>query len=312
MSIRNKKISARCKIVAATATVIFTLLTAFTSTIAWFSTKTSVEVSGGSFTVQAVSGINYELYYLDHFVSNQETKPGDYNSIVESYSGYEILSGTPVFYLANFDDDGRFTGVTDNNGDAVIGATNPADISNLWPAHRLTYALVIESGDLKGFSLTDWDEETNENVITFVEEEVNEQVVETEVEISLSWAINLYGAVFNDINETNDIFADVANGFVTKTSAISALSDVFYYNQNDRATDSNKSVTIFNNAAPSIANKRQIIYFSIEFDDDDDTYYSIDDEYNADASKTCYVKDEDGNSNCYENLTLKDLVFKII
>lgn len=311
MRIKNKKISARLKIVSATATVIFTLATAFTSTIAWFSTKTSVEVSGGSFTVQTEAGIDYELYYLDHFVDNETTKPGNYCPSIDSYCGYQLASGTPVFYLADYDDNGQFVGVKDNSGNAVVGAGNPTDISNLWPAHRLTYALVIETGTLKGFSLEDWDETTNEKVITFVEEEIDEQIVETEVEISLSWAINLYGAAYNDINKTNDVFADVASGFAAKQTYINALTDVFGYNQDLRADDPRDPTVFFDSAAPAIDNKRQIIYFSIEFDNDEETYYSIDEDYDEDATKTCYVKDECGNSNCYENLSLTDLVFKL-
>lgn len=310
MRIKNKKISARLKIVSATATVIFTLATAFTSTIAWFSTKTSVEVSGGSFTVQATGGIDYELYYLDHFVDNQANKPGNYSSVIDSYCGYQVASGTPVFYLAEYDDDGVFVGVKDNSDNYVVGAGNPTDISNLWPAHKLTYALVIETGTLKGFSLEDWDETTNENVITVVEEVENEQVVEREVEISLSWAINLYGAAYNDINKTNDVYADVANGFAAKQTYINALTDIFGYNQDLRADDPRDPTVFFDSAAPAIDNKRQIIYFSIEFDNDEETYYSIDEDY-EDATKTCYVKDEEGNSNCYENLHLMDLVFKL-
>ena len=307
----GKRISARLKIAAATATVIFTLATVFTSTIAWFSTKTSVEVSGGSFTVQAVSGISYELYYLDHFVVNETTKSGNYSETIDSYCGYQLASGTPVFYYAEYDDDGAFIGVKDNNDNEVVGANNPADISNLWPAHKLTYALVIETGTLTSFSLESWDEITNNKVITFVEEDDNGEVVEREIEISLSWAINLYGAAFNDINRTNNIYADVANGFVAKTSAISALSDIFDYNQDLRATDPREPVSFFQSAESAIDNKRQIIYFSIEFDDDEETYYSIDEEYDEDDTKTCYVKDVNGNSNCYENLQLTDLVFKL-
>lgn len=69
MKMFGKKISTRLKIVAATATVIFTLATVFTSTIAWFSTKTSVNVSGGRFTVRgtpdcAIDSIS--LYKFDY------------------------------------------------------------------------------------------------------------------------------------------------------------------------------------------------------------------------------------------------------
>ena len=158
----GKKLSIRLKIAAATATVIFTLATVFTSTIAWFSTKTSTEVTGGSFTVKPVSGIQYELYYLDHFeVSQNLNKDGNFNTIVNSHSGYEVAAANPVFNLVTFDDDGH---VIDNNQQVVSDDLNPTNICHLWPAHKLTYAIVIESGNLTNFTLDSWDEETDANV----------------------------------------------------------------------------------------------------------------------------------------------------
>ena len=100
----GKKINTRLKIVAATATVIFTLATVFTSTIAWFSTKASVNVSGGTFTVKNASGLQYDLYYLDHFVVNESNKDGNFNTVVSKHSGYEVAAGTPVFNKVNYND----------------------------------------------------------------------------------------------------------------------------------------------------------------------------------------------------------------
>lgn len=295
MSIRNKKISARCKIVAATATVIFTLLTAFTSTIAWFSTKTSVEVSGGSFTVKPVSGIQYELYYLDHFVISQDTnKDGNFNTVVNSHSGYEVDTANPVFNKVTFDEDGH---VIDNNQNIVSDDLNPTNIRHLWPAHKLTYAIVIESGDLASFTLQSWDEETDANTKTKDNED-------HDVLISLSWAINLYGAAYN-VTKTNNEATDVATGFASNYRSAS-LTDKFNYSQALPAPSPRAPLNIVNSVSgESSENTRTILYFSVEFDDSASTYYELD------ADDDYYTKSVDGNSNCYEKLILKDLVFTL-
>lgn len=294
MSIRNKKISARCKIVAATATVIFTLLTAFTSTIAWFSTKTSVEVSGGTFTVKNTHGIQYDLYYLDHFVVNESNKDGNFNTVVNLHSGYEVSTANAVFNKINFDEDGN---VIDNNQNVVSNDLNPTNISHLWPAHKLTYAIVITSGTLNSFSLESWDEETDEDVKT--KDNQNNDVL-----ISLSWAINLYGAAYN-VTKTNDEAADVASGFASNYRS-AVLSDTFTYSQASPAPLPKPAIEVVDSVSGVSSDAtRQILYFSIEFDDSSNTYYELDTEDDY------YTKSVDGNSNCYENLILKDLVFTL-
>ena len=289
----KKKISTRLKIVAATATVIFTLATVFTSTIAWFSTKTSVEVSGGTFTVQNVSGLEYDLYYLDHFVVNESNKDGNFNTTCNIHSGYEVAASNPVFYKVNFDDDGH---VIDNEQNIVSEELDPTNISHLWPAHKLTYAIVIKNGSVGRFSLQSWDEETDEDTKT-------KDNLDNDVLISLSWAINLYGASYS-ITKTNDVAADVATGFATYTGA--TLSDTFNYSQASPAPLPRQAINVINNASGESGElTRQILYFSIEFDDSSDTYYELD------TNDSYYTKSVYGNSNCYENLILKDLVFML-
>lgn len=289
----KKKISTRLKIVAATATVIFTLATVFTSTIAWFSTKTSVEVSGGTFTVQNVSGLEYDLYYLDHFVVNESNKDGNLNTTWDIHSGYEIGYANAVFNKINFDDDGH---VIDNEQNIVSDDLNPTNISHLWPAHKLTYAIVVNHGTLNSFSLQSWDEETDEDSKT-------KDNLDNDVLISLSWAINLYGAAYN-VTKTNNAATDVATGFASYRGA--TLSDTFNYSQASPAPLPRQAINVVNNiSAGDSAATRQILYFSIEFDDSSDTYYELD------ANDPYYTKSVYGNSNCYENLILKDLVFML-
>ena len=293
MRIKNKKISARLKIVSATATVIFTLATAFTSTIAWFSTKTSVEVTGGTFSVKNTSGIQYELYYLDHFVVAGDNKDGNFNTVVNTHSGYEVAATNPVFYKINFDENGN---VIDNEQNVVSDELNPTNISHLWPAHKLTYAIVIETGNLTSFTLESWDEETDADTKTKDDED-------HDVLISLSWAINLYGAAYN-ITKTNNEATDVATGF-TNNYRNASLTDKFNYSQ-DLPADPVTPLNIVDSVSgESSDSTRTILYFSVEFDDSETTYYEYDD------TTAYYTQSIDGNSNCYEKLILKDLVFTL-
>ena len=283
------------KIVAATATVIFTLATVFTSTIAWFSTKTSVDVSGASFSVKSIGGIQYNLYYLDHFVVDNNNKDGNFNTVINCHSGYEVAAPSPVFLPINFDDSGH---VIDNNDQIVSDDLNPMNIRHLWPAHRLTYAIVIESGSLANFSLDSWDEETDANTKT---KDSNNQ----DVLISLSWAINIYGKAYN-VTQTNTVTDDIATGFNSYKNAV--MNDAFSYAQayTAPATAPTLPISVTSGVTGQGGeNTRQILYFSIEFDDSNSTYY----EYDSETSY--YTKSTSGNSNCYEHLILKDLVFRL-
>ena len=289
----KKKISTRLKIVAATATVIFTLATVFTSTIAWFSTKTSVEVSGATFTVKNVSGLEYDLYYLDHFVVNESNKDGNLNTTWDIHSGYEVSYANAVFNKIDFDDNGN---VIDNEQNIVSDDLNPTNISHLWPAHRLTYAIVIKNGNVGHFTLQSWDEETDEDAKT-------KDNQDNDVLISLSWAINLYGAAYN-ITKTNNVATDVATGFTSYRSA--EHSDTFNYSQALPVPPVKPAINVINSVSGESSDAtRQILYFSIEFDDNPETYYELDED------DSYYTKSTDGNSNCYEHLILKDLVFML-
>ena len=301
----SKRISARLKIVAATATVIFTLLTVFTSTIAWFSTKASATVSGGSFTVKPVSGIQYDIYYLDHFVVNDSNVDGNYNTIFHTHSGYEQANANPVFNPISFDDNGN---VIDANQNIVSEQLNPTNISHLWPAHRLTFAIVIDSSNFTSFSLDSWDEVTDANIKT---KDSNDH----DVLISLSWAINLYGAAYRvdkvTQNSTENIQAELSAGYASYRSAFTngSLHDSFTYKpvyvQPDVEPELPLSVTNTVTDVSSSNDSRIVLFFTIEFDDSVSTWYEYDENNNY------YTQSTTGNSNCYEHLSLKDLVFKL-
>jgi len=295
MIIKNKRIATNLKVIAGTFTAIFTLFTAFTSTFAWFASKTSVEATGAMITVKTGDGINYELYYLDHFVVNESNKDGNFNSVAQIHSGYEVSASNPVFNKINFDSNGH---VIDDEENIVSDELNPTNISHLWPAHKLTYAIVLTQGEFNKFCLESWSEQTSADSITKDDQD-------NDVRISLSWAINIYGAAYN-VTKTNDIVSDIANGFTTNYRG-ATLSDAFNYSQASPAPSPKPTIDVTDTISGEASDQtRQILYFSIEFDDSNSTYYKLDESHDY------YTKDTSGNSNCYENLSLTDLVFKIV
>ena len=292
MAIKGKKISTKLKVIGATATVLFSLFSFFTGTLAWFTNNNTVTASGASVTVEAPEGVNFDIYYLHHFEIDQNTnKDGNYNSIIDAYSGYENAAANAVFESVLYDEDGN---VVDELGQEVDEEENPMMINHLWPAHRLTYAIVITGGDVSNFSLDSWDEETDDSV-----KATNNDL------ISLSWAINIFGSSYT-VSATNDVTADIATGFVSYAAA--NLNDTFTYSQASPAPVQHPAINVIPSISGAQVGQRTIVYFSIEFSDSNDTYYELD---NITNGVSYYSKNTGGNSNCYERLSLKDLVFKL-
>ena len=292
MAIKGKKISTKLKVIGATATVLFSLFSFFTGTLAWFTNNNTVTASGASVTVEAPEGVNFDIYYLHHFEIDQNTnKDGNYNSIIDAYSGYENAAANAVFESVLYDEDGN---VVDELGQEVDEEENPMMINHLWPAHRLTYAIVITGGDVSNFSLDSWDEETDDSV-----KATNNDL------ISLSWAINIFGSSYT-VSATNDVTADIATGFVSYAAA--NLNDTFTYSQASPAPVQHPAINVIPSISGAQVGQRTIVYVSIEFSDSNDTYYELD---NITNGVSYYSKNTGGNSNCYERLSLKDLVFKL-
>lgn len=293
MVLKKKRFSTKLKIVGATVTVLFSLFSFFTGTLAWFTNNNTVNATGSSVTVKAPDGVNFDLYYLHHFVIDQSTnKDGNYNSIIDAYSGYENAISNAVFEPVLYNENGQ---VVDNLGVVVDDNDNPMMVNHLWPAHRLTYAIVITSGDVSRFSLDSWGEETEDTVMT-----TNDSLV------SLSWAINIFSASYA-VTATNNILSDISTGFTSYAAA--NLNDTFTYSEASPAPVQHQAINVLPSISDAEEGERVIVYFSIEFSDDSDTYYTLD---NITDGISYYMKSTSGNSNCYERLSLKDLVFKLI
>ncbi len=264
---------------------LFSLSGIISGTTAWFSSNKTVEVTGSSFTVTTPDDLDFDLYYLESFTVDTVVKNGNYNPGIMKFAGYETS------YDASY---ATFTQVEYDEDDLVVEDNekgNPTNITKLWPAHRLTYAIVT-SESVSSFSLTDWSEETSENSKTGASSYV-----------SISWAINMYGAAYS-IEATGTVTDDIQAAFASY-EAETSLEDKFTYSEADPAPDTVETITIVDSIPNQVDDYLTVLFFTLEFSNDSDTYYSYDEDTGY------YTKSTSGNSNCYENLLINGLVFNL-
>ena len=331
---------------------------AATGTIAWFSANEAFTATVSSFQVVAPEGVNFEMYYLNHFSVSSVSKDGNQNVITKLFSGYQTdYNNAPVFEMVDYDGEGHplplcyaADGVTSvtleesredcaqvNHGylvhDALsnqdtlwvrngLGADDfeqgfiryPMDIRNLWPARKLTYAIVTEDSLSKLTLASGWHDGTSASVI---DQDGNE--------IHLSWAINMYGmatTVNKTASVTNDIVAAYySNGqgqpqdyqsyytYLTGTG-VNAPTDCFPYYPSSVSYGNSHDII---DGIPGGQNLRTVIFFTIEFSNDSDTFYEYTEVKNEEGvvTRRYYDKKTTGNSNCYENLSLSGLQFNL-
>lgn len=271
-------------IVVATAVTIFTLFSSITGVYAWFNANQSASVTGMTFSVVVPDSLEYELYYLRTFTDDESnTRDGNYNSTTGVFSGYQEDFETATFRKINFED-----GV-------VTDSPDPTNIMHLWPAHKLTFAFVITASNMNKLSLTDWSET------------VGSAVTEDDNDVCLSWAINIYGKAFSVLDTSavsGNNLHDLAVGYESYFAA--SKTDVFEYSEEDPAPPVKETLDIVSSVPVNADGYRTIVYFTIEFSNDETTFYRLDE------STGKYVYDTvNGNSNCYEGLSITNLEFTI-
>ena len=312
------------KIAGATMTIIFSLATCFSGALAWFGQQRAATLTTGAFSVTGPESVMFELYYLSSFTDSQSnTKPGNYNSTISAFSGYEISYPTAGFTKINYED-----GQVTNDPD-------PTNISHLWPAHKLTFAIVVTSQSITKLALTNWSE--NEG-----HEPANAPMTEDDNYVRLSWATDIYGSAYSVAN-TGNIPNDIATAYQnyhapdfsdSETYAVGAqviynkkiwkchtavtsagawtgdinweVMDVFDYSETNVPTNPKEKLYVIDNVPTNETGYYTVVFFTIEFSDSSDTYYRLDKETGKFIKDAVY-----GNSNCYEGLAISSLEFAI-
>lgn len=285
MSKISKKAQTRLKIIGATATAIFSLASVFTGTYAWFASNNSVSATGMQISIKAPDSVEFEMYYLESFTdTSSNTKDGNYNTTTGFYSGYEVEYEDATFTEIDFEHPSN---------------PSPLSIDHLWPAHKLTFAIVVTSGNASTFTLSDWSEGEGNEAADAAMTNANQYV-------RLSWAIDMYGKAYS-VAKTNNIANDIASAFENSYYS-DTKTDVFTYSETNLANvppTAKDPIEVVGNLPSNSATNETIVFFTIEFSNSNSTFYS----YNKTTGY--YEKNTAGNSNCYENLSLNELKFEI-
>jgi len=275
--------------------VIFGLASGFTGTIAWFNATHVNEQTAGSFTVGALPETQFEIYYLDYFLDGhgQRLSDGNQNSTTNVYSGYELSYSRALFTKINYDGEGLVTNIP-----------NPTDITHLWPAHKLTFALYLTAGNFTSFTLKEWSEE-----------EGGTALVGEDSPILLSWAMDIYGGAYRVAKEEGE-GTDEEKAFAELTRAhalyyAAEKTDGFTYSEEEPAVKDGEGKcvtpsTIIPSGSLTGTGERIIAFFTIEFSNDSSTFYT-----RGSESPYYYSQDDYGDSNCYEGLSLSKMEFTI-
>ena len=204
------------------AFIIFGLAGLASGTMAWFLTSTAFETRMESFSIVAPPSVDYNLFFLSHFDCDGQIKKGNFNSDAEEYSGY----------YNSFDEDAVFIEVEyDNEGNVVTDSLSyygdPTDITSLWPAHRLTFAVLINEGTASSLSLTSFADSSEVlGTRALISPSLVQKITKGETEA----AVTHYSLVCNDgktfdftLNETGEIECDVPNAPVIE------VDDGYFY-----------------------------------------------------------------------------------
>ncbi|MGM9858379.1 MAG: hypothetical protein ACI311_03920 [Bacilli bacterium] len=270
----------------------FVLLISFgaaaTATFAWFTVNRNADLGNSNITIDE-SVENYKLmYYSGNYTTDDDG--------ITKYTGYQDYAEiSTCTYSSDFIEMSE-------------SASELWNITDIFPDTRYTYAfeLTISSSSQisrAGLSITKY---TSTNyTATLVEEDVltmykvDKDTDEVLGGIYLSEAINIYsGAMLKEDNATMNTSAlNFLNGYELSDRDTS-LTDVF----NESGDGSNfDGVDLSYVSGTSLSGKTIVVFFTIEFSNASDTYYTYS---RRSGNDIYYYKDkENGSSNCYQLLS---------
>lgn len=267
-------------IVFGTTYSLLSLAVSFAGTYAWFSARRSVNVYASSFSVTKEKGQEAKLYFYK----------GNYNSKTKIYSGYSQAQAWTDFdsmfvpvdedaYKSIRADDGKFYPCTSIN--------NPLNTSRIWPGYSLTYALVFtpcKKGSF-GLDLTSF-EDTSSSKERYI------HLGDSEIRLSLAYAIDRYGRLSGKEDGKDYLLSSYQDRFNSTL---------------ENPIGNNQVTTIVTPVVLDDLTMEKVLYFTIRFSNDKDTFYSEEEETGL------WVKNPDSltESNCYENLSFKASSFKM-
>ena len=272
----------------------FVLLISFgaaaTATFAWFTVNRNANIGNSNISIDQ----SIKSYKLMYYEGNYTTEDGK-----KKYTGYQDYGKISSCKYSDFKE------MSDD-------APELWRITDMFPDTRYTFAfeLTISSGSQisrAGLAITEY---TSKNyTATIVEEDrltmykVNPNKPEEVLGgIYLSEAINIYAAgMLKEDNEMNTAALNFLHGFELKNES-SSLTDVFDESVIKKGDGSDfDGVDLAYVNAPSLSGKTIVVFFTIEFSNASDTYYTYS---HRSGNNIYYYKDTvNGSSNCYQLLS---------
>ena len=272
----------------------FVLLISFgaaaTATFAWFTVNRNANLGNSNISIDQ----SVEDYTLKYYKGNYTTEDG--NTKYTGYQDYAKISSCT--YSTDFIE------MSDS-------ASELWRITDMFPDTRYTFAfeLTISSGSQisrAGLAITEYTS-TNYTATSNLEDRLTMYKVNpTNTEevlggIYLSEAINIYaaGMLKEDSTSMNTASLNFLHGFELKNES-SSLTDCFTESGDGRNFKGVDLASVTDDS--SLSGKTIVVFFTIEFSNAKDTYYTY--SHRDNHNNIYYYKDtENGSSNCYQLLS---------
>ena len=272
----------------------FVLLISFgaaaTATFAWFTVNRNANIGNSNISIDESVESYTLMYYTGNYTKDDKG--------ITKYTGYQdYLKITSCDYKEKF---------------------VPCDKEELWnlndifPDTRYSFACEIKLKDTTnisraGLAITKYSSlnVTTDGMTMYKVDPATYNPIKdmngNNVGIYLSEAINIYSAsAVLDESKMNEYALNFLNGKTLDNS--SSLLDVFDETGNG---DNFKGKDLSTINSSSLAGKTIVVFFTIEFSNNSDTYYSFYQSDNANKYFYYYKDTENGSSNCYQKLSFQ-------